>query len=212
MNTSRAGLTGCAGAILILLRLAASAGAVPADSSASPASHLVITEIGIATTLQGNRPGESGVGGDLAFGYLARTGERTMIGGEVGITARDEGVNVAVRPRLRRDLGGGWNMNVAVGPVVAGSVDSHSLAGVGMSAAAGLDYRGYVGVRVELQRLGYQGYPTELAPNLAQQHITTTTFGVRLGRTPGGLTMMGLAIVAMIALANEDDWSMMSAR
>jgi len=206
MNTSRAGLTGCAGAILLLARLAAPAGAAPADSSSAPGSHLVITEIGIATTIQGNRPGGEGVCEDITFGYLARTGERTMLGGEVGITGRDEGVSVAVRPRLRRDLDGNrnWSLNVAAGPVVYGTVDSYKLDGVGMSVAAGLDYRGYVGIRVELQWLGYQGYPAYAYPYTAKEHFTTTTLGVRLGRTPGGLAMIGLAIATMIALGTSD--------
>jgi len=208
MTGSRA-IMSWAGTLLLLARLAAPAGAAPADSSSAPGSHLAITEIGIATTIQSSRPGGSGVCGDLAFGYLARTGKRTMIGGEVGITTRDEGINVALRPRLRRDLDDNrsWSMNLAAGPVVYGTVDSHKLDGVGLSIAAGLDYRGYVGVRVELQRLGYQGYPAYAYPYTAKEHVTTTLVGLRLGRTPGGLTMIGLAIVTMIAMGVRDtDW------
>jgi hypothetical protein len=185
-------------------RLAAPAGAEPADSSAARRAHLVITELGVAATIQGSRAATDPMTIGLNVGYLGRVGGRTMVGGEFAFNFDGSGSTLALRSRLRRELDPSWALNLAAGPILSANRNSKELAGTGLSVAAGLDCAGYVGVSVELQHYAFTDRYSEwlVDPGASRQAVTTTRIGVRVGKGLGLAASLGLGLAALGALAS----------
>jgi len=160
--------------------------ASPADSAWVLRRHLPITEFGVSVVL--TEP--ASVSAQVALGDLRRIDADTFLGAEAAVDVHGYhehlGVLVSLRPRVRREIGKGWAVDVAAGPIVAGTEHAHSIDGLGFSAATGLEHRGNFGVSVELatRRLGETG-----------QTLTTTQVGLRLGRDGGIVGGIGCAIL-----------------
>jgi len=172
--------------------------ASPADSAWALRRHLAITEFGMGVMLDDPRGGTPSPMLHFALGDLHRLDERTFFGGEVAVTVHglgeSEGVLVALRPRVRREVGKGWAVDLAAGPILAGIEDDRAIDGLGFSAAAGFAYRGYVGVSAEVatRRLDAGVYP------IGGQTVTTTQLGLRLGRDAGILGGIGGGILYLV--------------
>jgi len=91
----------------------------------------------------------------LGVGDLRRIGKRTFVGAEVGFTlhgvvTEKSGWLLALRPRIRHEIGRGWAADLAAGPIVAGQGGWEEIGGRGVSAVAGIEHEGIVGASVEV--------------------------------------------------------------
>jgi len=176
-------------AALILASALSVGSASPADSAWALRRHLPITEFGVSVVL--TEPPSPSV--QVALGDLVRIDDRTFLGGEVAVDVHGYheklGLLVSVRPRVRREVGNGWAVDVSAGPIIAGNELGGSLDGLGFSAAAAFEHRGSVGLSAEVmtRRLDPSG-----------QTLTTTQVGLRLGRGSGVLAGIGCTVAYMV--------------
>jgi len=129
--------------------------AEPADSSWARRTHLPISEFGVSAVFGDPRSNGSKTSLHLGVGDLRRIGKRTFVGAEVGFTlhgvvTEKSGWLLALRPRIRHEIGRGWAADLAAGPIVAGQVGWEEIGGRGVSAVAGIEHEGIVGASVEV--------------------------------------------------------------
>jgi hypothetical protein len=176
----------------LLLASALSAGTVsPADSAWAHRRHLLITEFGVSAVL--TEP--ASVSAQYALGDLRRIDDDTFLGGEAAVDVHGYhehlGVLVSLRPRVRREIGKGWAVDLAAGPIVLGTEHSEPIDGLGFSAATGVAYRGKFGLRIEVAS-------RRVDEKLGGERLTTTQVGLRLGGGAGVLTGIGFLVLYTI--------------
>jgi hypothetical protein len=191
-------------ALFALACMGTPAAAAPADSSEVRSSHLVITEVGVGTVFVYTHPGMPRATIDVQLGYLQRTGKQSLLGAEVALLHYGEGGSIAVRPRIRGEIDRNWAVNFAAGPILSGSAYSRRQDGLGVSVAAGLDYRGFGGVSVEVQSAHYSHYDPywQLNAGPFDGRVTTAHIGVRAGKGPG---MVATVVLVMLAAQLASD-------
>jgi len=209
LSTFVPGVPGIALAMALSGAIAPAAAAEPADSTRARSSGAVITEVGVHTAITRSRENIDAFCLTVDVGYLRRTGGRTMVGLDVSFTAHDAGSFWAIQPRMRRELENGWAVDVAVGPVVAGTAESANVDGLGISAVGEIHYRGFVGLTLGFDSVKYNNAYAYYGPNSGYESgyvgtVTTTHIGVRVGKGPGIaaaaiLFVAGLAAVASLA-------------
>ena len=210
LSTFAPGVPGIALAMALSCAVAPAAAAEPADSTRARSSGAVITEVGVHTAITKSPDNIDSFYLTVDVGYLRRTGSRTMVGLDVSFTAHDAGSFWAIQPRLRRELENGWAVDVAVGPVVAGTGQTTNVDGLGISAVGEIHYRGFVGLTLGFDSVKYSSayayygpYPGYEASGAGT--VTTTYLGVRVGKGPGiaAVAILGVAALAAVAsLAN----------
>jgi hypothetical protein len=176
------------------LLLATALGVGSADSTSR---HVPITEFAVGAMLGDPNDQDAVVAVQYALGDLRRVGQKTLLGGEVALALNESGEHVgsllSLRPRVRREIGNGWAVDLAAGLIVAGSEDGQPIDGVGFSTAVGIG-RGSLGLSAEVatRRLGAAAYP------YGGQRVTTTQLGLRIGGGAGILAGIGLPALYMV--------------
>lgn len=183
---------------------ASSATAAPPDSNGTRGSGALIFELGFADAIHRSNSGVDSRFGTIDAGYLRRTGDRTLVGGDLSFSFHDAGSFWALRPRLRRELDRNWGVDLAAGVIVAGQANAHEVDGLGVSALTELHYRGVVGVTLGLQSVKYSpldkyGMPI---PSPYSGRVTTTQLGVRVGNRYGLIGAVALGVAALVAVAS----------
>lgn len=175
----------------------------PADSLRRPASGKPFFEAGYAAVVSSSDDRVAPGLGTLDVGYLHRTGERTLVGGDLAFVFHGDGSNWALRPRVRRELDRNWRADVAAGVVIAGEADGHPIDGLGISALAELHYRGLLGVSLGLQSIHYgTDADTPIMDSPYTGQLTTLSVGARAGGGLGLIVAVAFGLAAIVALSS----------
>jgi hypothetical protein len=165
----------------------------------------LLTEVGIHTALAKPEGVVDATYSTIDLGYLARTGSRTLVGGDVSFTFHDDGSFWAIEPRVRRELDRNWCVDVAAGPIISATAQSHNLDGPGISAYTMIHYRGFIGVTLGVQSLDYSPAGAWFGTSGEGEYsgrVTSTYVGVRVGKGPGIVGAAVLGILGLAALAS----------
>ena len=165
----------------------------------------LLTEIGIHTALAKPDGMVDATYATVDLGYLARTGSRTLVGGDISFTFHDDGSFWAIEPRVRRELDRNWCLDVAAGPIVSATAQSHNLNGLGISAYTMIHYRGYIGVTLGVQSIDYSPMGDSFGTTGEGEYsgrVTSTYVGVRVGKGPGVVASAVLGILALVAIGS----------